>query len=379
MNDPAQIRGWLAERNDAIIADLGTLVAHESPSDQKDAVDALLAPLDRMLRDAGAREVTRHASQTHGDTAIATFGGRAGRPILFLCHRDTVFPIGTTRTRPFVVREGRAYGPGVFDMKGGLTVAIWALRAISELRLEMPRPVRVLINADEEIGSPSSASLIKSEAESAACALVLEPAKDGAVKTRRKGWGRYRIAVDGRAAHAGADPELGVSSVHEIAEQISEIVQLADDAAGTTINVGTVHGGTSGNVVAAAAVADIDCRFWTSLEAMRIDHDLRALRPRREGARITVDGGINRMPLERTDAVARLFSSAQVVGRALGIQVVETSTGGVSDGNIAAAAGTPTLDGLGAVGAGAHGVDEYVEVASLAERAALVAGLVLSL
>lgn len=381
MTDIARVHRWLDQHRDAVVADVETLVQHESPSNDKDALDSMLAPIEQMLEHARARNIRTVASKTFGDTFIADFGGGVdGRPHgLLLAHRDTVFPIGTTRTRPFHVREGRAYGPGAFDMKAGLVMTIWALRAIEDLELKLTRPIRLLVNADEEIGSPSSTAIIRAEAQSAAYALVLEPAKGGAVKTRRKGWSRYRLHVQGRAAHAGADPELGMSAVHEIAMQIVDILGIADNPLGTTINVGTVHGGIGGNVVAPDADAEIDCRFWTRTEAIRLDGALRSRPAHIEGARIIVDNGINRMPLERTGGVARLFSSAHAVARQLGFELAETSTGGVSDGNTAAAAGTPTLDGLGVVGAGAHSADEYVELSSLAQRGALLVGLMLSL
>ena len=369
------IARWLAEHRDDMVAELEELVTFESPSTEKDHVDALIALLANRTRALSANVVRAVPGEANNDALLATWEGGGGQPVLLLCHCDTVFPLGTVGGRPFAVHDGHATGPGVFDMKAGIVIGLWAMRALTALRVPLPHSIRLLVNGDEEIGSEGSKELIRAQAREAKYALVLEPAKDGMVKTARKGWARYTLAVEGRAAHAGADPELGVSAVHEIARQIVDIAALANTTAGTTLNVGVVRGGTGGNIVAAEARAEIDCRFATVDEARRIARAIENARPHDPAARVRAEGGINRLPLERTAEGVLLYERARGVAASLGFALGETSTGGVSDGNLAAEVGCAVLDGLGAVGAGAHGLDEWVDVASLPERAALLAGL----
>lgn len=354
-----------------------TLARLESPSTDKAAVDRCGSALAGILREAGAEvETIRQAER--GNHLHARFGG-AGRPVLLLGHFDTVWPVGALDRMP-IRRDGdRLHGPGTFDMKGGIAIGIAALRALRGAGTAHP-PVTMLWTADEEIGSGTSRAAIESEARTARAVLVLEPSlPGGALKTARKGCGQYDLLVYGVAAHAGLDPGKGASAIHELAAQIASIERLQDLDRGITLNAGVVSGGTRPNVVAEEARATIDVRARTLADAARVDAALRALHPTRAGTRLSVQGGFERPPMERTDGVARLFSLAANVAKAIGRELQEGSAGGGSDGNFTAALGVPTLDGLGALGDGAHAAHEHVDIPSLPWRAALVAGLIAGL
>jgi glutamate carboxypeptidase len=304
----------------------------------------------------------------------------AERPLLLLGHTDTVHPRGALAERPWRESEGRIHAPGVYDMKASCAIALEAIHACGALRIEPRRPVALLLTCDEESGSFSGRELVERESALAEYVLVLEPpAPGGRAKTARKGTGLFTLSVEGRAAHAGLEPEKGVSAVLEIARQIERIVALARPELGTTINVGTVTGGTVANVVAADASAEIDVRFGAADEARRVEQSLRGLKPFDERARLRVVGSINRPPMERTAAVAELFSKAQRVAASLGIELGETSVGGASDGNFAAACGATVLDGLGVEGDGAHAAHEHIYADAVVRRGALLAALVANL
>ncbi len=365
----------------AMLDALETLVAQESPSLDKPALDGMADLLAGRFASLGLAS-HRVLNGSGGDHLRVTLGDPdpARPPALVLCHFDTVWPAGTLATMPFRVEEGRAYGPGVYDMKASLVLAEFAASALLSLGPRPPRPVVFLFTSDEEIGSPDSRRLIEQEARRSAFVLVLEPPlSDGRLKTARKGVGRFVLEVTGRAAHAGVEPEKGVSAVTELAHQILALNALADPAAGTTVNVGVVRGGTTSNVVPAAATADIDVRVSTPDESNRIEAAISALRPISAGATLTVRGGVNRPPMERTPAVAGLFERVRAIGRSLGLELGEGSTGGGSDANLTAALGLATLDGLGAPGAGAHAGHEHIVIDALPGRAALLATLLLEL
>jgi glutamate carboxypeptidase len=359
---------------DDIVAATERLAALESPSTEKSAVDRCGAELAKMLRDAGA-SVESLRRMDRGDHIRAEWPGD-GAPVLLLGHFDTVWAVGTLANMPLRRDGGRLFGPGVFDMKGGIAIAITAVRALLERGARRPG-IRMLWTTDEEIGSGTSRHEIEASARECRAVLVLEPAlPGGALKTARKGCGEYELLVDGAAAHAGLDPGKGVSAIHELADQIRDIQALGDLADGVTVNVGIVDGGTRANVVAARARAVIDARALRSADANRVDAALRSLQPKRSGARLTVRGGFERPPLERTPDVVRLFDVARDVARELGRALDEGAAGGGSDGNFTAAAGVPTLDGLGAVGDGAHASHEHVVIDELPWRAALIGGLI---
>jgi glutamate carboxypeptidase len=364
-------------RVDDIVATIEALVRLESPSTDKAAVDRCGRELATRLRALGA-DVELLKQNDRGDHIRARLDG-TGKPILLLGHFDTVWPVGTVDRMP-VRRDGsRLYGPGSFDMKAGIGIALLAVGALRAAGARHPR-IEMLWTTDEEIGSGTSRRIIEETARRAKAVLVLEPAlPGGALKTARKAVGEFELLVEGVAAHAGVDPGKGASAVHELAAHILEIERLQDLTKGISVNVGRISGGTRTNVVAAEARAAIDVRAPTAADAQRIDAAIRALQPGRSGTRLTISGGFERPPLERTAAVAHLFTLARDVASRLGHELTEGSTGGGSDGNFTAAVGVPTLDGLGAVGDGAHAVHEHVQIDAIPWRAALVAGLLVRL
>lgn len=379
MPDSALLR-YLDPLRDAMAASLEALVVRESPSRDKPALDALSGFLAARFGALGL-DVERLANAAGGDHLRVRLGGAEGHPpALVLGHFDTVWPLGTLERMPFRLADGRAFGPGAYDMKASLVLAEFAVRALAALGRRPPRPVVFLFTSDEEVGSPTSRRLIEDESRQSAFTLVLEPPLPGdRLKTARKGVGRFTLEVAGRPAHAGVEPEKGVNALVELAHQVLALSRLADPAAGTTVNVGVAGGGTTPNVVPASARAEIDVRVTNREEARRVAEALGRLEPVLAGASLTVGGGFNRPPMERTAQTAALFERARAVGQALGLVLGEGSTGGGSDGNFTAALGVPTLDGLGAPGAGAHADDEHVELSALPGRAALLAALLLEL
>jgi glutamate carboxypeptidase len=347
----------------------------ESPSHDKSAVDRCGAALEPLLRDLGGR-VERLPQASAGDHWRAEFG-TGPRRILLLTHLDTVWDHGQTKRMPVEVRDGRLYGPGVYDMKGGVAIGVLAIKALAALGLGPAARVVLLCTSDEEVGSGTSRALIEAEAVQSEAVLVLEPALGaGAVKTSRKGVGVFTVTVDGVSAHAGAAPGSGASAILEMAHQVIALHAMQDAPRGVSLNVGLVAGGTRSNVVPEQATAEVDVRLATREDAGRLERAIRGLTPVDPRTRITVTGAINRPPMERTAGVAALYATARAVAAEMGLDLEEGGTGGASDGNFTAGLGVPTLDGLGAVGDGAHALHEHVLVSSLAERAALLAGLI---
>jgi glutamate carboxypeptidase len=377
------LRRELRSREKEIVRLLRQFVRCESPSHNKAAVDRFGRMVASEWRRRGAK--VRILRQTkHGNHVRAELWLGAGRPkgqILILGHLDTVYPLGTLAVMPFRITAGRAYGPGTFDMKAGLVLA---LAAADVLRAVGVRPRKRLVffwNSDEEIGSGTSQHAIEREARRSDAVLVLEPSAGpgGSLKTARKGLGWAEVIVTGRAAHAGLDPGAGVNAVHELALQIVRLKHINDARRGISLQATVIEGGTVSNVVPAHARAEVDIRYTHLADAPKLNRKLRGLRPILPGARVEVRGGINRPPLERTPAVVALFRRAQSLMRELGLPLGEAWVGGGSDGNFTAALGVPTLDGLGAIGGGAHSVVEHVVVRSLPVRVALLAGLIASL
>lgn len=355
-----------------MLAALERLVHAESPSLDKARCDACAdAVADLFARVTGVKG-ERHRRADRGDHLEFRIGGGPREPIVILCHHDTVWETGTLQRLPFRVDGNRVTGPGSYDMKAGIVETAYALAGARPVR-----PVIVLSTSDEEIGSTSSRQLIESTARPAIAVLVLEPAQSGgALKTARKGIADFTLEVEGRAAHAGVEPEKGVSAVDELAFQVLALRSLADPARGTTINVGVVRGGTRPNVIAAQAWAQIDVRFTRADEAERVVNAIRGLRPRLEGAQLRISGGVDRPPMERTEGIARLAALAQRLAHASGFELSETSTGGGSDGNFTAALGVPTLDGLGPDGGGAHADSEHLLIDSWLQRTVLLTRLI---
>ncbi len=370
------IRQFCDAHYDWLIETLVALVSAESPTTDRDAANRCGRLLARLGREQGG-EVERVPSEVCGDHLVIRFGKGSDGQVLLLGHFDTVWPVGQLKRMPIREVDGRLHGPGVYDMKGGIGIGLLALRALAATGRLGQRRVTMLLTADEERGSATSRALVESEARRSGAVLVLEPGlPGGAVKTARKGCGEFEVRIQGVAAHAGIDPSRGASAIDELAAQIDAIGALRNPARGVTLNVGIVEGGSRPNVVADSARAVVDVRAGTMADARWIEEGMRALRPTIDRTVIEVAGGFNRPPFERTPAVARLYETARVVAAGLGRELGEGSTGGGSDGNFTGALGVPTLDGLGAVGDGAHALDEHLLTADLTWRAALVAGLI---
>ena len=358
----------------AIRADVERLVSLESPSLDKASVDRCGAAVIDLLRASGAA-VTTLPQTERGDHVRAVFAG-GPRRILLLGHFDTVWDLGTLERMPIREENGRLHGPGIYDMKSGLVIAIHATRALRHLGLPMPEIV-MLWTTDEEIGSETSRATIEAEARDSDAVLVLEPSlPGGAVKTHRKGCGEFSITAHGVAAHAGIDPRKGASAIHELAHQVCALEALQDLDRGISLNVGQIEGGTRGNVVAERASAVVDVRVPTMADAARIEEAIRTLTPRNPKVTLEVQGGVGRPPMERTAGTGRLYEQARAAASGLGRDLAEGGTGGGSDGNFTAAIGVPTIDGLGPDGDGAHAVHEHILLADVPWRAAFVSALV---
>ncbi|MFB7999940.1 2-dehydropantoate 2-reductase [Streptomyces sp. NPDC056002] len=373
------VHNWLDAHRDAMADDLAAYTSMESSSDNKECLAACLdwlrGWLDAMLGAPESEELLPRDGA--GDILIRRYTGTgpsAATPVLLVGHYDTVWSTGTLRNWPYRREDDRISGPGVFDMKAGLVQATWALRALRELDLPIPA-CTLLLNGDEETGSQASSEVIVAEARASKAALVFEASADGAVKTTRKGVGLFSLTVRGEEAHAGLDPTRGASAVNEMARQVLALEGIAAPAAGTTVNVGVLRGGTRSNVTAGEAVAHLDVRVATAAERDRVDAALAALAPVDLRTTLKLDGGWNRPVFERTEGVGRLFAVARDCAAPLGLDLQETAVGGASDGNFILAAGTPVLDGLGAVGGGAHARSEHVTLSGMVERSALAAGV----
>jgi len=350
----------------------------DSPSRDKRLGDTIADWFAKQFTELTGGTVERIPNATYGDQLRCVIG-TGSRRILVIGHYDTVWKEGEASKRPFSIRNGRAYGPGVYDMKAGVLQAIFALRLLGKTgRLPADKQIVLLLNSDEEIGSPTSRDVIEREAEQAEAAFVLEPPTEptGALKTWRKGSAHFTLVVEGISAHAGVDPQKGVSAIEELSRQIQYLHGLTDFEKGTTVNVGVIKGGIGANVIADHAEAEVDVRIMTLEEAKRIEALIHGLKPTLPGTKLSVTGGIRRPPMQRTVATGKLFALAQRIGREeLGLELEESGTGGVSDGNFAAACGVPTLDGLGAQGAFAHSPQEYIELSSIPARISLLARL----
>jgi glutamate carboxypeptidase len=371
-------------------ARLRELVEVESPSEDKAAVDRAGKLVAGWAEELGGK-VRRHRQKAFGDVLELRFGparSKRGR-VLLLGHLDTVWPMGTLAMMPWREAEGKLWGPGVLDMKAGVVMALEAVAALKELGQE--RPVTLLLVSEEEVGSPVSRAITERLAAACAAVLVLEPAQallhpNGqgtaagdpvfAYKTARKGVGNYELRVTGVGSHAGVDFGSGHSAVLEMARLVERVSGFTDLGKGLTVNVGVIAGGTRSNVVAAECVAEVDVRIAKAKDAARVERMFRGLKVTDKACRLTVTGGINRPPMERKAGTVALFRLAQRLAKELGLELEEAATGGGSDGNFTAAMGVATLDGMGAVGAGAHAAHEHVVVRHLVERTGLLAGVI---
>jgi len=352
----------------------------ESPSDDVASVNRFAGLVAESIKDA-ARVRALPGGKNYGKHLRCEMilpGRKKTGQILALGHSDTVWPLGTLRSMPVQVKKGRLWGPGVFDMKGGLALFISAMRILRERDLPVTREIVLQVNSDEEIGSPSSRTLTEQAARQSLAVLVLEPAAglDGKLKTARKGVGDYTVTVHGQSAHAGLDFEKGASAIVEMARQIEKIAGFTKLDRGITVSPGVIEGGTRSNVVAARCSVEIDVRVPRAADANYLARQFAALKPFDKRCRVEVTGGVNRPPMERSAASRALFQRARKIAREIGLQVDECAVGGGSDGNFTAALGVPTLDGLGAVGEGAHAPHENIVLAKIPERVALLALLV---
>ncbi len=372
------VLAYVRANQSAIVALIRQLVECESPTDSPadvnramDLIAAAAAPFARTKSVAGGK---------YGKHLLCEMklpGRKKSGQVLALGHADTVWPLGTLRHMPFREADGRLWGPGVLDMKSGIAFFLFAVRALRDLDIAVPHKVALQVNSDEEMGSESSRALTEKSAAASQAVLVLEPGTGltGKLKTARKGVGDFTIIVRGKASHAGVDFEAGASAVVELARQIERIAGFVDLKRGITVNPGLISGGTRSNVIAAEATAEVDIRVLRLKDVAGLERKFRSLRPVDKRCSIEVTGGLNRPPMERSRGIARLFQTAQKLAGELGIELQESLTGGGSDGNFTAALGVPTLDGLGAVGEGAHAANESILVDRIADRVALLAKL----
>jgi glutamate carboxypeptidase len=373
---------YFVGRQDAIVAFARALVETESPSGDVAGSKAVVSLLAAAA--TGINRVTtieRVSSENYGEhLRITAFGDSREKPIVILGHTDTVHPLGTLAQRPWRIESNRAYGPGVFDMKANCALGVEVIRACAATGLTPKRPVVLLLTCDEETGSRTGKQLVEAEARRAHAVLVLEPpASGGRVKTGRKGTGIFTIEAHGLAAHAGLEPHKGANAILELAYQTVRLHSFNGPASGISVNVGVFRGGTLSNVVPALARAEVDVRFTTADEAAMIEKEIRNLVPLDERVRLVVKGGINRPPLERSEKVLNLYERARAIAHDLNFDLGETQVGGASDGNFAAAAGAPVLDGLGIDGDGAHATHEHILLSDIPRRGALLAGLITTL
>lgn len=362
-----------------LVSLLRALVEIESPSDDKAAVDRCVELVAGHAAALGGR-IRRHRQRNFGDLLELRFGPKRSRtrPLMLLGHLDTVWPMGTLATMPYRVEKGRIWGPGVLDMKAGVAMALTAIEFFQEHAAAEMQPIVFLLVSDEEVGSPASRAVTEKIARECDAVYVLEPAQGidpGAYKTARKGIGHYRIDIEGVAAHSGVDFEKGHSAVAELAYQIGLVEGFTDLSRGITVNVGTIGGGTRSNVVAAHAWAEVDVRIARAADAKKVDLLFRRLRVRDGHCVLKVEGGLNRPPMERTRGTVALFKRAATLAATMGFDLQEAATGGGSDGNFTSALGISTLDGMGAVGEGAHATHESVVVNDLMPRMALLAAM----
>jgi glutamate carboxypeptidase len=361
----------------AILKLIQSLVRAESPSDNKAAVDSCGSLAMAHARSLGGR-VKLHRQRSFGNILEARFGPRtraAGpKPILVLGHLDTVWPIGTLKSMPCRIADGRLLGPGTLDMKAGVAMAFTAIELLTEAGT-FNREIILLLNSDEEIGSPASRPITERVASECSAVYVLEPAQGLAYKTARKGTGNWRIEVKGVAAHAGVDFEKGASALRELARVIETVSNWTDLKRGLTVSVGLAGGGSKTNVIPAEAWAEVDVRIARVADGPRVARRFATLRPTDRRCSLVVTGGINRPPMERTRGTVALYQGARTLAADLGLTLEEAATGGASDGNFTSALGVPTLDGMGAVGEGAHALHESVLLEHVAPRTALLAAL----
>lgn len=373
---PGETLEYFEGRRDLIIGQIREIVEIESPSHDAERSREVADWIENAARATGLElAIERHPTETDGDHLIIRAFPGNGKPVLLLGHTDTVHPVGTKAKNPTRIEGDRFYGCGTFDMKANIVLMLEALRYFKTSGTQPSRPINILLSCDEEVGSYTGREYVEREAKLAEHCLVFEPSAAGSVKTGRKGTGMYVVRAHGVPAHAGLDPEKGASAILELSRQIERLHAMNLPEAGTTVNVCTASGGTTTNVIPEHAECTVDVRFSSMAEAERIDAAIKALTPVDERVSLEVTGGINRPPMERTDAVVALFEKARETAASFGYELGETQVGGASDGNFVAALGTPVLDGLGIAGDGAHTLHEHILVSDIAKRATLVTRL----
>lgn len=369
---------YFESQKQAMVDQLTALVNFETPTTDKAAVDKMGAYMRAQFESLGASSITTIPQTAVGDFLLAKWNEDApGKPLMFLIHIDTVWPLGTLAERPVTIdAEGKLFGPGAIDMKGGITIVLTALRGLTALGQFPNRPVWVLMTSDEEVGSIHSIPVIREVAKGCGLVLVMEPAtQEGALKTWRKGLATYRVHVEGRPAHAGNAPEKGINAIVELAQQIQRINTFNDLKNGTSVSVTMVDGGSAGNVIPAKASAYVDTRFLTMHGMNTTKHALENLEPFVPGAKVSLEEIHSREPMEHDERMVRTFAQCKRIGESIGQTVREDGSGGGSDGNVTAAMGVPTLDGLGPAGDGLHALHEHVVINSMPQRAALCAAM----
>ena len=371
--------GYFQNEQDDILNLISEIVEIESPSrdisGSRAVVDFVVNEMAKISNDF---QIERICAEDFGEHLIVRAFESDEKPLLILGHTDTVHPRKTKQQNPTRVEDGKFFGCGIFDMKANIILVMEVLRAYVKFDLRPKRPLTILLSCDEEIGSPTGRELVEREAKRAAFCLVCEPSANGKVKTGRKGTGMFKMKVHGIPAHAGLEPEKGASAILEIARQISAVHELNDPANGTTANVCTMIGGTTSNVIPEYASCEIDVRFTKKSEAEKIENALKNLKSFDEKVSLEIVGGMNRPPMERTEAVVNLYKKAKTIAESFDYELGETQVGGASDGNFVGALGVPVLDGLGVTGSGAHTLEEYIFIDDIPKRAALLAALLSS-
>ncbi|HEX2618586.1 MAG TPA: M20 family metallopeptidase [Phototrophicaceae bacterium] len=376
----SDLLAYFQPRKQEMVDLLTELISYETPTKVKDAVDKLGAFMEAQFRSLGASSVTRLPQTDVGDFLLAKWNENApGKPIMFLIHIDTVWDLGTLAERPVTIdADGKLFGPGAVDMKGGITQVLWTLKGLKELNLMPERPIWVLMTSDEEVGSTYSIPLLREVGKQIGLTLVMEPGtKEGALKTWRKGLATYRVHVEGRPAHAGNAPEKGINAIIEIAQQALELNKLNDLKNGTSVSVTMIDGGSAGNVIPAKASAFIDTRTLQMSAYELLSDKLMNLQPFVPGAKVWIEELHSREPMEHNELMVKTFAQCKAIGEKYGVSVREDGSGGGSDGNITAAMGVPTLDGLGPQGDGLHALEEHVVINSMPTRATLLAGMLI--
>jgi glutamate carboxypeptidase len=370
---------YFSGRQNEILNSIRRLVEIESPSydetGSRAAAELLAAEAGKFSCVAAIEKIPIAGCGEH--LIIRAFSRKDEKPALLLGHTDTVHPRGSLRERPWREEDGKIFAPGIFDMKSGAALMIETLRAFSDLNLEPLRPITILLSCDEEVGSETGRAVVEREAEKSAFCLVCEPSANGAVKTGRKGTGYYLLKAHGVASHAGLDPEKGASAILELARQTLKIHGLNNLENGATANVTTITGGTTSNVIPAAAECEIDVRFKSLAEAERIENEIKNLKSFDSRVQLEIEGAINRPPMERNEKTIALFEKARAIAAGFDYELKETQVGGASDGNFVSALGVPVLDGLGVAGDGAHAIHEHIIASDVPKRAALIAALLL--